>query len=116
MSVARRIRHPRPVQSNPGNHQNDTGDIPYGGDLREHQNADHGGGGRQQRDHQRVRGARQPGHECHRVSGEDCFLVKVHVPAIEDLEGVLDQFLLYGQTTSSFVVATPVPPRMPGRL
>jgi len=52
--------------------------------------------------------------ECHRISGDDCFLLKVHVPAVEDLEGVLDAFLLFGQTTSSFVVATPVPPRAPG--
>lgn len=51
--------------------------------------------------------------ECHRISGEDCFLLKVHVPAIEDLETVLDAFLLHGQTTTSFVVATPVPPRPP---
>lgn len=51
--------------------------------------------------------------ECHRISGEDCFLMKIHVPAVEDLEEVLDAFLFYGQTTSSFVVATPVPPRPP---
>jgi Lrp/AsnC family leucine-responsive transcriptional regulator len=51
--------------------------------------------------------------ECHRISGEDCFLVKVHVPAIADLEAVLDAFQLHGQTTSSFVVATPVEPRAP---
>ena len=51
--------------------------------------------------------------ECHRVSGEDCFLLKVHVESIEDLEPVLDAFLLFGQTTSSFVVATPVAPRPP---
>jgi len=51
--------------------------------------------------------------ECHRISGEDCFLLKVHVPAIEDLEAVLDQFLVHGQTHSSFVVSTPVPPRTP---
>jgi Lrp/AsnC family transcriptional regulator, leucine-responsive regulatory protein len=51
--------------------------------------------------------------ECHRISGEDCFLLKVHVPAIEDLEAVLDQFLQYGQTHSSFIVATPVEPRTP---
>jgi len=49
--------------------------------------------------------------ECHRISGDDCFLLKVHVPAIEDLEVVLDRFLIHGQTTSSFVVATPVEPR-----
>lgn len=49
--------------------------------------------------------------ECHRISGEDCFLLRVHVPAIADLEAVLDRFLRHGQTVSSFVVATPVPPR-----
>jgi Lrp/AsnC family transcriptional regulator, leucine-responsive regulatory protein len=52
--------------------------------------------------------------ECHRISGEDCFLLKVHVPSVADLEGVLDAFLLFGQTTTSFVVATPVEPRSPG--
>ena len=51
--------------------------------------------------------------ECHRISGEDCFLLKVHVAAIDELEAVLDQFLLYGQTHSSFVVSTPVAPRNP---
>jgi Lrp/AsnC family transcriptional regulator, leucine-responsive regulatory protein len=49
--------------------------------------------------------------ECYRITGEDCFLVKVHAPTIEDLEGVLDRFLLYGQTITSIVVANPVPPR-----
>ena len=49
--------------------------------------------------------------ECHRITGEDCFLVKVHVARIEELEDVLDRFLLYGQTISSVVVSTPVPPR-----
>jgi Lrp/AsnC family leucine-responsive transcriptional regulator len=51
--------------------------------------------------------------ECHRVSGEDCFLLKVHVPAVDALEAVLDKFLFYGQTNSSIVVSTPVPPRSP---
>jgi Lrp/AsnC family leucine-responsive transcriptional regulator len=49
--------------------------------------------------------------ECHRITGEDCFLLKVHAPSIADLETVLDQFLLYGQTVSSIVVSTPVAPR-----
>ncbi len=49
--------------------------------------------------------------ECHRISGEDCFLLKVHVARIEDLESVLDSFLIHGQTTSSFIVSTPVPAR-----
>ena len=61
-----------------------------------------------------VGGVRTPQvSECHLISGEDCFLLKVHAPAIEALEAVLDEFLLYGQTISSFVVSTPVPPRTP---
>jgi Lrp/AsnC family leucine-responsive transcriptional regulator len=51
--------------------------------------------------------------ECHRVSGEDCFLLKVHAPSIAAMEDLLDRFLLHGQTNSSFVVSTPVPPRPP---
>lgn len=49
--------------------------------------------------------------ECHRISGEDCFLLKVHVAGLEALESVLDRFLVHGQTTSSLIVSTPVPPR-----
>lgn len=49
--------------------------------------------------------------ECYRVTGEDCFLVKIHAAAVEGLEEVLDKFLVHGNTTTSIVVATPVPPR-----
>jgi Lrp/AsnC family leucine-responsive transcriptional regulator len=49
--------------------------------------------------------------ECHRVTGDDCFLLKVHVAAVDELDEVLDQFLRYGQTNSSIVVSSPVPPR-----
>jgi len=49
--------------------------------------------------------------ECHRITGEDCFLLKVYVPAVDRLETVLDRFLLYGNTTSSIVQSSPVPPR-----
>jgi Lrp/AsnC family leucine-responsive transcriptional regulator len=49
--------------------------------------------------------------ECHRITGEDCFILKVHAPSIGELEELLDRFLLYGQTTTSIVVSTPVPPR-----
>lgn len=51
--------------------------------------------------------------ECHRVTGEDCYLIKVHAPSITDLETVLDSFLLFGQTTTAVVVTTPVEPRTP---
>ena len=49
--------------------------------------------------------------ECHRITGEDCFLIKVYAPTVEQLETVLDQFLVYGQTVTSIVVSTPVQPR-----
>jgi Lrp/AsnC family leucine-responsive transcriptional regulator len=49
--------------------------------------------------------------ECHRITGEDCFLIKVHGATVADLETVLDRFLVYGQTVTSIVVSTPVPPR-----
>jgi len=49
--------------------------------------------------------------ECHRITGEDCFLLKLHAPSVEAIEPILDRFLLHGQTTTSIVVATPVPPR-----
>ncbi|KAA2252886.1 Lrp/AsnC family transcriptional regulator [Solihabitans fulvus] len=49
--------------------------------------------------------------ECHRVTGEDCFLIKMHAPTVQQLEDLLDRFLLYGQTVTSIVVSTPVAPR-----
>ena len=51
--------------------------------------------------------------ECHRITGDDCFLLKVHGPSIEDLESVLNGFLMFGQTTTAVIVSTPVPPRPP---
>ena len=48
---------------------------------------------------------------CHRITGDDCFLLEVHVPSIDDLNGVLDRLLVHGQTTTSIVQSTPVPRR-----
>lgn len=49
--------------------------------------------------------------ECHRVTGEDCFVAKVFLPSLDQLDEVLDQFLVYGQTTTSIIQSSPVPPR-----
>jgi Lrp/AsnC family transcriptional regulator, leucine-responsive regulatory protein len=51
--------------------------------------------------------------ECHRMTGEDCFILKVHLPEIASLDRVLDRFLVHGQTTTSIVQSSPVPPRPP---
>jgi len=49
--------------------------------------------------------------ECHRITGEDCFFMKVYVRDVEHLEEVIDQFAVYGQTTSSIMQTSPVPGR-----
>ena len=49
--------------------------------------------------------------ECHRVTGDDCFVMRVHVRDVVHLEEVIDGFLLYGQTTTSIVQSSPVPGR-----
>jgi Lrp/AsnC family leucine-responsive transcriptional regulator len=51
--------------------------------------------------------------ECHRITGEDCFILKVHLDALENLDLVLDRFLAYGQTTTSIIQSSPVPMRGP---
>jgi len=49
--------------------------------------------------------------ECHRITGEDCFLLKVHASAVDQFETILDRFLACGQTTTSIVQSSPVPLR-----
>jgi Lrp/AsnC family leucine-responsive transcriptional regulator len=49
--------------------------------------------------------------ECYRITGEDCFFVKLHLRAMEDLEPILDRFVLFGQTTTSIIHSAPVGPR-----
>jgi Lrp/AsnC family transcriptional regulator, leucine-responsive regulatory protein len=46
--------------------------------------------------------------ECYRITGDDCFLMKLHLHSIDDLEPVLDRFVLFGQTTTSIIQSTPV--------
>src|SRR5437763_4784736 len=49
--------------------------------------------------------------ECRRVTGEDCYVMTAHVRDVTHLEEVIDGFALYGQTTTSIVQSSPVPPR-----
>ncbi len=51
--------------------------------------------------------------ECHRITGEDCFILKVYLASLESMDGVLDRFLVFGQTTTSLVQSSPVPLRQP---
>ena len=49
--------------------------------------------------------------ECSRVTGEDCYIARLHLRSIQDLEGILDRFAAVGQTTTSIVHSAPVAPR-----
>jgi Lrp/AsnC family leucine-responsive transcriptional regulator len=49
--------------------------------------------------------------ECLRVTGEDCFVLRLHLRAMDDLEAILDRFLVFGQTTTSIVHSAPVAAR-----
>jgi Lrp/AsnC family transcriptional regulator, leucine-responsive regulatory protein len=49
--------------------------------------------------------------ECHRVTGEDCFILKVYLPAIDQLDRLLDRFLVHGTTTTTMIQSSPVPLR-----
>ena len=45
--------------------------------------------------------------------GEDCYLMRLYLRAIDELEDVLDRFTPYGQTTTSIIHSAPVPRRGP---
>lgn len=49
--------------------------------------------------------------DCRRITGEDCYIMTVHVRSIEHLEEVIDRFAAHGQTTTSIIQSAPVPAR-----
>ncbi|WP_119388754.1 Lrp/AsnC family transcriptional regulator [Taklimakanibacter lacteus] len=52
--------------------------------------------------------------ECDRITGDDCFIAKVFVAGIEDLERVIDRLIPYAQTNTSIIQSSPVRRRAPG--
>ena len=49
--------------------------------------------------------------ECHRITGEDCYLIKANVRDVDHLEELIDQFAPLGQSTTSIMQSSPVPAR-----
>jgi Lrp/AsnC family leucine-responsive transcriptional regulator len=49
--------------------------------------------------------------ECHRITGDDCFIMRAYVRDVDHLEEVIDRFVPYGQTTTSILQSSPVPGR-----
>jgi len=51
--------------------------------------------------------------ECDRITGEDCFIARAHVPSVEDLEALIDAIAPYAMTNTSIIQSSPVPRRLP---
>lgn len=46
--------------------------------------------------------------ECHHVSGEDAFVLKVGVPTVAQLEALITRLSAYGPTMTAVVLSSPV--------
>lgn len=46
--------------------------------------------------------------ECHRVTGEDCYFIRIAVASIRDLETLVDRLTPFGQTTTSLILSSPI--------
>jgi Lrp/AsnC family leucine-responsive transcriptional regulator len=51
--------------------------------------------------------------ECDRITGADCFIAKVFVSRVAELERVIDRLLPYAQTNTSIIQSSPVRRRQP---
>jgi Lrp/AsnC family leucine-responsive transcriptional regulator len=51
--------------------------------------------------------------ECDRVTGDDCFIAKVHVGSMEHLERIIDRIIPFAMTNTSIIQSSPVRRRLP---
>jgi Lrp/AsnC family leucine-responsive transcriptional regulator len=51
--------------------------------------------------------------ECDRITGEDCFIARAHLPSVEALEKLIDQLIPFAMTNTSIIQSSPVPRRLP---
>lgn len=51
--------------------------------------------------------------ECDKVTGDDCFICRLHIQDIEQLDEVLEQLTSMAETNSSIVKGQPVTRRLP---
>ena len=51
--------------------------------------------------------------ECHRTTGEDCYVAMAHLRDVSHLERVIDRFTPYAQTNTSIIQSSPVQRRLP---
>lgn len=46
--------------------------------------------------------------ECHRATGDHAFILKVAAPSVEALERLIDRLTVYGMTSTSVVLSSPL--------
>jgi Lrp/AsnC family leucine-responsive transcriptional regulator len=51
--------------------------------------------------------------ECDRITGDDCFLARVCVRSVEELDRLIDRISPYAQTSTSIIKSSPVKRRLP---
>lgn len=49
--------------------------------------------------------------ECHRITGDDCYLAKVAVATVAELEDLLEELMHHGPTTTAIVLSSTVTQR-----
>ncbi|WP_248796288.1 Lrp/AsnC family transcriptional regulator [Pseudomonas sp. MWU13-2105] len=51
--------------------------------------------------------------ECDKVTGDDCFIARLHVRDMEQLDTLLDRLNLHAETNTAIVKKTPIKRRLP---
>ncbi|MFV1851153.1 MAG: Lrp/AsnC family transcriptional regulator [Thalassospira sp.] len=51
--------------------------------------------------------------ECDKVTGEDCFVARLYIRSMKELDGLLDQIVDKAETNTAIVKSKPVERRMP---
>jgi Lrp/AsnC family transcriptional regulator, leucine-responsive regulatory protein len=51
--------------------------------------------------------------ECHRITGDDCYVAVAHVESVPAMEKLIDRIVPYGSTNTAIIQSSPVPRRMP---
>jgi Lrp/AsnC family leucine-responsive transcriptional regulator len=51
--------------------------------------------------------------ECDKVTGEDCFIARLHVRSMEQLDTLLDRLNVLAETNTAIIKKTPVKRRLP---
>jgi Lrp/AsnC family leucine-responsive transcriptional regulator len=50
--------------------------------------------------------------ECHRITGDDCYTLKIAVASVGDLQALIDRLVPYGHPTTSIILSSPVTHRI----